>query len=331
MTAEFDSSGFSAVDKFFGNGTENATGHKKLTGSFTADIRGKRRGGVGVNDKNNNSGTKQLSSDLLAKQILSVGRKRSRDNSNEDSSGEYEGDGADDHGVHDADERDVGRTSIVEMKTTNSKKTNRKDKKIKPKKKLGKKERERQKHAVNDIEVSEADANHGHHQTSGVATTETPTNGKTSDVAKHSESTERTTKRKRRKVRSRQKNIRKDNRSVDEKPAHLIPGNRNYQGRPMTQATRERLNLPPHKKKRINNTFNENQDGNSSLFVIDRNPDSNGHDVGVNLAIDEYMKNVDKSDVDESASLNEKQDHQSTVKTKRKSSKKKNKLFKNLV
>jgi hypothetical protein len=51
-----------------------------------------------------------------------------------------------------------------------------------------------------------------------------------------------TKKRKRRKVRSRQKNISKDNGDV--KPLHLIPGQRNYQGRPLTEEMRSWLHLP---------------------------------------------------------------------------------------
>ena len=49
------------------------------------------------------------------------------------------------------------------------------------------------------------------------------------------------TKRKRKKVRSRQKNIRKDNREV--KPSHLIIGNDDYKGRPMTKETCEKLGI----------------------------------------------------------------------------------------
>lgn len=296
-----------------------------MTGtSSTAGSRGKRRGGVGENLKSNDLATKSLSSDLLAKQILNVGRKRGRDNSNEDE--EHEGDGVDDHGVHDADEVDGGRTSIVEKeKKIASKKMGGKDKDLKPKKKLGKKERERQKHAAKN-EVLEADAHQEH-----IAITETSDKEKEHDAIKHNGSTERTSsKKKRRKVRSKQKNIRKDHRSFDEKPVHLIPGNSNYRGRPMTEATREKLNLPaPPPRNKHRNKFNNKDIGdNSSLFTIDRNPDSFGDDVGVKLAIDEFMSNADEDDVDKGASLNESMD--SVVKEEKKSSKKKKKRFKNL-
>jgi hypothetical protein len=43
-----------------------------------------------------------------------------------------------------------------------------------------------------------------------------------------------TEKRKRPKTRSKQKNIRRDNRENDKKPAHLLIGSKDYQGRPLT-------------------------------------------------------------------------------------------------
>lgn len=48
----------------------------------------------------------------------------------------------------------------------------------------------------------------------------------------------------RKKVRSRQKNIRKDNRAMHERPAHLRPGDPGFTGRELTKETRERLGLP---------------------------------------------------------------------------------------
>ena len=52
------------------------------------------------------------------------------------------------------------------------------------------------------------------------------------------------TKRKKRKVRSKQKNIRKDNRTTSEKPDHLQNGKGFYGGRPLTKETREFLKMP---------------------------------------------------------------------------------------
>jgi len=351
MTAEFDSSGFSAVDKFFGNGAEGDT-EKKLTGSSAIGInsaatgRSKRRGGVGTSSSNNVDSAKQLSSDILAKQVLSVGRKRSRD---EDNNEFHEArDGVDDHGVEDGDEADGGRTTIVKKKKTpkntvvasasnNNNQPNNNN--AKNKKKLGKKERLRQKQTVN-IEVFEAVEQE--QLTGDIVVTETTTNENTAAIAKTggspgstktSTATYPTTKRKRRKVRSRQKNIRKDNRSADEKPAHLIRGNHNYQGRPMTQATREKLNLPPPNKSKHRTNFSNQKTTSgdpSSLFVIDRNPESAGDDVGVKLAIDEFMGSSNyKKDDHKSALLNEHKDDTTKLKEKT-SSKKKKKRFKNL-
>ena len=313
MAAEFDSSAFSAVDKFFGGGTETAATEEKKV-SYNAPSRGKRRGGVGVSTKP--SDTKTLSSDLLAKQVLTVGRKRGRDDSNED---DYDGDVIDDHGVHDGDEADGGRTSIAQKKKIIAKALANKT--SKPTKKLGRKERQRQKQAA------KADANQENQTSTEMAHTDTTNEGE-GDVVHPKDGNQAKMKRKRRKVRSRQKNIRKDNRSADEKPAHLIPGSRNYQGRPMTEATREKLNLPAPIKKPFRNTFSQNKG--DDLFVIDRNPDAQGDDLGVKLAIDELMGNDDNGDVETGAPLHESVDAESGRKDKKKSSKKKKKKFKNL-
>jgi hypothetical protein len=63
-------------------------------------------------------------------------------------------------------------------------------------------------------------------------------------------------KRKRRKkIRSRQKNIYKDTR--DTKPDYLLPGNKNYQGRPLTEETRSKLHTG-HPAKSTNETWKSN-------------------------------------------------------------------------
>jgi hypothetical protein len=63
--------------------------------------------------------------------------------------------------------------------------------------------------------------------------------------------------------------------------------------------------------------------------VIDRNPDDPGDDMGVNLAIDDFMKDTDGSDAKNSAPLNESTGHEPGVKKRKKSSKRKRR-FKNL-
>ncbi len=319
MAAEFDSSAFSAVDKFFGGGTEKAKEEKKVSYP-TSGSRGKRRGGVGASTQSKDQASKPLSSDLLAKKVLTVGRKRGRDDSNED---DYEGGAFDDHGVHDGDEADGGRTSIAPKKKAIFKTVTEEPLASKPTKKLGKKERQRQKLAAQAAATSEE--NRG---SSNSAPSE-PSKGEEGDIVNHNDTTQQKTKKKRRKVRSRQKNIRKDNRSADEKPAHLIPGSRNYQGRPMTEETRAKLNLPAPTKKSFRGNFHNDQ-GDDSLFVIDRNPDSAGDDMGVKLAIDEFMENDATNDADNGAPLNNVDATEPSRKEKKKFSKKKKKRFKNL-
>jgi len=329
MAAEFDVSGFSAVDKFFGN---DETKNKSTISSSSATKEGhvvgskgkRRRGGVGTSTDVDDDSKKLLSSDALSKKILNVGRKRRsrEDNVDDDEEDENYIDGGD-HGVNDDDDEmiDGGRTNIVE-KSTLSKKgksvAGSSDKltndqaivgsKI-PKKKLGKKERQRQKQqeetsaaAATQVEVFEPVAENSAHEQDDETRDSAAEDTKDSAGLITHNNTEKYpgAKKKRKKVRSRQKNIYKDNRTKDEKPAHLTRGNPNYQGRPMTEATREKLNLPPPTKK-IRPSYNnssKNQDGNT-LFVIDRSPDSpvggGGDDVGVKLAIDDFMNTDDTS------------------------------------
>lgn len=58
-------------------------------------------------------------------------------------------------------------------------------------------------------------------------------------------------KKKRKKIRSRQKNIRKDHRAENAKPSHLIVGTNEYCGRPMTKETRQKLGIHSTAKKII--------------------------------------------------------------------------------
>ena len=328
MAAEFDVSGFSAVDKFFGN---DETKNKSTISSSSATKEGhvvgskgkRRRGGVGTSTDVDDASKKLLSSDALSKKILNVGRKRRsrEDNVDDDEEDENYIDGGD-HGVNDDDDEmiDGGRTNIVEKSTlskkgkivagSSDKLTN--DQAIvgskNPKKKLGKKERQRQKQqeetsaAATQVEVFEPVAENSAHEQDDETRDSAAEDTKDSAGLITHNNTEKYpgAKKKRKKVRSRQKNIYKDNRTKDEKPAHLTRGNPNYQGRPMTEATREKLNLPPPTKK-IRPSYNnssKNQDGNT-LFVIDRSPDSpvggGGDDVGVKLAIDDFMNTDDTS------------------------------------
>ena len=59
----------------------------------------------------------------------------------------------------------------------------------------------------------------------------------TADKPTESEQDELRTKRKRPKTRSKQKNIRRDNRPVSNKPVHLQLGSKEYRGRPLTEVS----------------------------------------------------------------------------------------------
>ena len=113
--------------------------------------------------------------------------------------------------------------------------------------------------------------------------------------------TEQRRKTKRRKIRSRQKNIRKDNRSDGEKPQHLVFGKRTYDGRPMTRETREKLGLPTPKAR----------DG----FYIDRTPTDTGlGDFGVALGVDDLLENDDSEVRKQVSSLKKKKKKKSKYK-----------------
>lgn len=180
----------------------------------------------------------------IKKQILSVGKKRRHDN--------FHGDDDDDDDVADNDDssssdEEEGRTTAVKerkQKTVRAKSpvetvvhddvpTN--DTKT-IKKKKGKKERSREQQATQDDVASARED----------ATAAAPSSTASADkdeVINTSDRNKTNQKRKRPKVRSRQKNIAKDNRAANDKPSHLVPGRDDYAGRAMTQRTREKLGL----------------------------------------------------------------------------------------
>ncbi|KAL3760823.1 hypothetical protein ACHAWU_007889 [Discostella pseudostelligera] len=85
-------------------------------------------------------------------------------------------------------------------------------------------------------------------------------------------------KKKRKKIRSRQKNIRKDHRTQNDKPSHLIVGSDAYCGRPMTKETRQKLGIQPTAKKSARTRVN-NDAFDSGEWVGDNKPDDNTEDV----------------------------------------------------
>ena len=92
-----------------------------------------------------------------------------------------------------------------------------------------------------------------------------------------------------RKVRSKQKNIRKDARPLSSKPEHLRLGNPKYAGRPLTTETRQKMKLPPsktsvhrlladeHKKNRTVVGDVNNQDAELGKLVVDEETSTSVH------------------------------------------------------
>lgn len=275
--ADFDGSGFDAVDAFFGvsnsSSSSNITSRdadnhppssipeapqNALSRPFQSANRDatdhhhrKQRGGVGATaaaattawEQTMRSATTNVG--LSSKRILQVGsakKRRRKQGFGEDDDDEEE-EGAPPHS--DNEEEESGRTA-VDNKGTTSKSSAAKVvsasvaalEKLN-KKKMGKKERRLQQQQQQP-QFDENDEQRDREE----STTNNAPDGAETKVNKSSEGDEsaQRSKRKRRKVRSRQKNIRKDHRDV--KPAHLVPGQRHYQGRPLTEETRARLNLP---------------------------------------------------------------------------------------
>jgi hypothetical protein len=259
--AEFDTGGFSAVNDFFEDGSAEGSS-KQVSKKPTSQQppKSKRRGGVGslAAPKTGHLG--------LAKQILNVGKKRSRGDDNDDD----EVEGQDPVQVDPDEEEDAGRTGIapkekkraapigvVEDDSHNLQSEKRK---------LGKKERQRLKEE--QAKAAELEA---------VADTEDTNEETLVDEADESSTNKQKKKSKRRKVRSRQKNIYKDKR--EEKPSYLVPGRSYYEGRPMTAETRSKLNLPEPKAR--------------PLFVVDREPGTTDDDGG-QLGVDDLLEDTGK-------------------------------------
>ena len=316
---EFNTSGFDVVDKFFGTteddaaagGGADATTVKHGGGQDSTknnNRHNRSRGGVG-HSKTSSHSSADKANEALRTTLLKVGRKQRSANGTIDDDDHEDNKG--DHYHQDDPDEDFGRTAIASDRSMNNE-DNR------GKKKLGKKERmklkkveEQQKNGMtkDTTSTSQREINQGEnkHQLEG----QDSVSGEQQEHNKQHQQVQK--KKKRRKVRSRQKNIYKDKRSMDEKPSHLVPGSRDYAGRPMTHATRKRLNLPENpqpaatKRSKIGNyqhsTPHSKIDGDSvdDLFVIDRQPSSStvGVDdmlVGEKLAVDDLQSSDDEED-----------------------------------
>lgn len=171
------------------------------------------------------------------KQILSVGRKRHHQDDDDDDV-HISNDGLD--GNNSSSDEEEGRTSAVKEKkrnirpvvpavpavardvSTSTVVASDDVATTKKKKKKGKKER--------SLDVTDA-------------RTTTTTNTAPDATTYNDPNDSKNNKPQRKKIRSRQKNIRKDTRATEEKPTHLVHGNVGYAGRPLTKATRDKLGL----------------------------------------------------------------------------------------
>jgi hypothetical protein len=229
---EFNTKALSVVDKFFGDDLKHQqTNQSSVEAHGRPPTRKEHRLGVGVPSQQANKETSGLD---FGKRILQVGKKRGLQQQAED-------DEVNEKSDHDSDEEeDLGRTSIVETTLKKQKTTapsnepltskKRKQKKTKNDKASKVADTDSQDDLVNTNDMSSNDA-------LGLVIDRTGI-----DLESVAAESAKPNLRKRKKVRSRQKNIYKDKR--EHKPEHLIPGSKNYKGKPITPETRKKLNLP---------------------------------------------------------------------------------------
>lgn len=290
-TASLDiNSKSAAVANFFGT-TTTTKSTSQTTPSATKVFRTKHRtAGVGsrtVVDGTNNS------QDTRLKAILRVGQKRRSDDNEDD-----ELDPSELNADNDDDDDDDCRTGIDDTKreklgiatepTIPSKKK---------KKKKGKKER--QQDAVVGTLTSEESTQTMPPSDDAVMNKELDVGDTTTSTAKTTTTspaeTEERRRRHRPKVRSRQKNIYKDKRPMDQKPIHLIPGKKEFGGRPLTAETRTKLVdiLPPKQQQQPRQYRDNRRHNNNNMNDMNNDDDAMMHggmrcDEG-GLAIDDLL------------------------------------------
>jgi hypothetical protein len=247
---EFDKRGFAAVDAFFGASAEAQP--EKIQKNNNED-RPSKRLGLGAT-------TSKASEALpdIHKRILQVGKKRGRQQDNdEDESPVSE--------AEDDEEEEAGRTAIHQDAASRTPKgpaaiLAKELATAGPKKKKGKKQR-----ALEKEEKEREKDNQGEEST--------PKEGDGKVEKEEADETihEQSTKRKRRKVRSRQKNIYKDRR--EKIPDHLLAASKDFKGRPLTAETRAKLNLPASKSAQgKEETWKSSWDGDPHDSAIDAMP-----------------------------------------------------------
>ena len=257
--AEFDNTGFSAVNDFFGENTQEK--NSSVAPQQAQQLKTKRRG-VG-----STVAPKTQDQDLISKRVLKVGSKRNRDNDDEE-----EDVTAKEEDDDDDDDEDAGRTAITpKERPVNVNAPEKEQVKVANKeggsKKLGKKERERVKKEAEEAAAAGTDTKNEDMEDTGVEEEEGDDNNEKGSKKK-----------KRRKIRSKQKNVYKDSRSLEEKPKHLVPGKRLYQGRPLTSETRTKLGLPAPKPRHYEAPVPMNTSG-----------------KGIKLAVDEFLDDAKPS------------------------------------
>ena len=218
-----------------------------------------------------------LESEETKKRILSVGKKRKHEDDSDNS-------GDDD--VIESEEEDEGRTSIKASKKPLSTvdeieavipvKKAKKKKKSKKERMAEKAEKESQEAIAKPEEENQIPSSKTEEPVQDFAISREPdvVEGRGSAVER---------KKKRRKVRSKQKNIKKDNRATHEKPEHLRVGSKIYAGRPMTAETRHFKNLPESRTSQIR------RDRESKKF--EKPKDHDNHLEG-GLGIDEFTSDT---------------------------------------
>lgn len=262
--SEFEKGGFSAIETFFGGDTNIKNVHDTTKSSAGHHPKGKRRG-VGSTAHSTNT------QNDLSKKLLNVGRKRQRSGEEDDDNDNDNERNDENH--EDDEEEDAGRTSIASKFSGQA--TSKADivtNENNPKKKLGKKERNKQNQEQKEPqEISSKDEHKPNHDANDKLAEGEPSSSKAENAQK---------KHKRRKIRSKQKNIRKDNR--EKKPEHLVVGRKHYHGRPLTAETRAKLNLPSPKAR--------------TPFVAEPSHGNAGtNDVqGTGLAIDDLLEDTGK-------------------------------------
>ena len=298
----------------------------------------------------------------IKKQILSVGKKRRHDNiyGEDDDDDDYAAAADDIDGNSSSDEEEGRTTAVKERKKKKAMRANETPvstdtlvvqddattgndtKSKKKKKKKGKKERTQEQQVAQEASVESTKG-----EESDAPSSTTP--------ADKEQITNTKQKRKRPKVRSRQKNIAKDNRAANVKPSHLVPGRDDYAGRSMTQTTREKLGLGKSKSSlkskksvKLDDAFEKGewvdedglkQDGNkatSMLAAAASGPDgSNGAKSSAN-DLGESVEMRKESSTNEESSLKKIGDcivdyePSSSSNTKKKKKDKKKKKYKNV-